>query len=78
MQNYSTIKKTISKEIVFFGTPDWIRTSGLQSRSYQAVKRKILAAQLFHPFCTNRGREYKKTENRCTTTTPGFFMGFSE
>ena len=23
---------------LLFGTPDWIRTSGLQSRSYQAVK----------------------------------------
>ena len=26
----------------FFGTPDWIRTSGLQSRSYQAVKLEAL------------------------------------
>ena len=25
-----------------FGMPDWIRTSGLQSRSYQAVSRKPL------------------------------------
>ena len=25
-----------------FGTPDWIRTSGLQSRSYQAVKPEAL------------------------------------
>ena len=25
-----------------FGTPDWIRTSGLQSRSYQAVKLEAL------------------------------------
>ena len=28
-----------------FGTPDWIRTSGLQSRSYQAVKPESTAAQ---------------------------------
>lgn len=27
-----------------FGMPDWIRTSGLQSRSYQAVKPEIPAA----------------------------------
>ena len=27
---------------VFRGTPDWIRTSGLQSRSYQAVKPEAL------------------------------------
>ena len=26
----------------YFGTPDWIRTSGLQSRSYQAVKLEAL------------------------------------
>jgi hypothetical protein len=36
-----------------FGMPDWIRTSGLQSRSYQAVKPGSLAAQGFGGYCTN-------------------------
>jgi len=33
-------KKPASRQV--FGTPDWIRTSGLQSRSYQAVKPEAL------------------------------------
>ena len=36
-----------------FGMPDWIRTSGLQSRSYQAVKPESLAAQWFGWYRTN-------------------------
>jgi len=28
--------------VILYGTPDWIRTSGLQSRSYQAVKPEAL------------------------------------
>ena len=31
-----------SKPVCSLGTPDWIRTSGLQSRSYQAVKLEAL------------------------------------
>ena len=31
--------------VILYGTPDWIRTSGLQSRSYQAVKPENPAAQ---------------------------------
>ena len=38
-----------------FGMPDWIRTSGLQSRSYQAVKPETAAAQWFDWDCTNLG-----------------------
>ena len=39
--------KTVSSDMLemVFGTPDWIRTSGLQSRSYQAVKPESPAAQ---------------------------------
>ena len=38
---------------VIFGTPDWIRTSGLQSRSYQAVNAEALMPQGFQWFRTN-------------------------
>ena len=38
---------------VFRGTPDWIRTSGLQSRSYQAVKPESPAAQGLGWYSTN-------------------------
>jgi len=37
----------------FSGTPDWIRTSGLQSRSYQAVKPESPAAQGLGWYSTN-------------------------
>jgi len=39
--------KTVSNDMfeTVFGTPDWIRTSGLQSRSYQAVKPESPAVQ---------------------------------
>ena len=36
-----------------FGMPDWIRTSGLQSRSYQAVKLESPAAQELGWYRTN-------------------------
>ena len=36
-----------------FGMPDWIRTSGLQSRSYQAVKPQTVVLQGFGGYCTN-------------------------
>ena len=32
-------------KLFLFGTPDWIRTSGLQSRSYQAVNAGTLMPQ---------------------------------
>ena len=41
-----------STEIIF-SAPDWIRTSGLWSRSYQAVKPETVAAQWFDHDCTN-------------------------
>ena len=47
------------------GAPDWIRTSGLQSRSYQAVKEKsqVLCGFQAHrtklaPICKNRGNPW--------------------
>ena len=36
--------------VIHFGTPDWIRTSGLQSRSLQAVKRETVGANGFVGF----------------------------
>jgi len=51
--NYLYERTTLNLSFkVVFGTPDWIRTSDLQSRSYQAIKRKTIAAQSFHRFCT--------------------------
>ena len=46
LQNRTNTKKDTQKRVFFrVGTPDWIRTSGLQSRSYQAVKPENPAAQ---------------------------------
>ena len=45
-------RDTLSR-VPLFGMPDWSRTSGLQSRSYQAVKRKCLYSCAFRCFCTN-------------------------
>ena len=55
-----------------FGTPDWIRTSGLQSRSYQVVKCETLAAQSLHRFYTIKDEEYKKAGSPCGARTPSF------
>ena len=38
----SSTKREPPEGWLSFGTPDWIRTSGLQSRSYQAVKPEAL------------------------------------
>ena len=35
-----------------FGMPDWIRSSGLQSRSSQAVKPQTVVLQGFGGYCT--------------------------
>ena len=58
---------------VVFGTPGWIRTSGLQSRSHQAVKRKNLGAQWFCWFWANFWRIAEKSRRRCGTTPPRIF-----
>jgi len=56
-----------------FGMPDWIRTSGLQSRSYQAVKPEILAAQGLDWCCTNFCHFEKKPRKPYRAGLPGFF-----
>ena len=44
--NFLHIKTASSNTLeTVFGTPDWIRTSVLQSRSYQAVKPESPAVQ---------------------------------
>ena len=40
----SAVLSVLHLSSTHFGMPDWIRTSGLQSRSYQAVKPEIPAA----------------------------------
>ena len=56
-----------------FGTPDWIRTSGLQSRSYQAVKPESLAAQGFDWYRTNFRHFEKKPRKPYRAGLPSFF-----
>ena len=56
-----------------FGTPDWIRTSGLQSRSYQAVKPESPAAQGLGWCCTNLRHFMKKPQKPCATRLLRFF-----
>ena len=56
-----------------FGMPDWIRTSGLQSRSYQAVKPESPAAQGFDWSCTNFRHFEKKPRKPCGARLPRFF-----
>ena len=57
----------------FSGTPDWIRTSGLQSRSYQAVKPESPAAQGFDWCCTNFRHFEEQPQNPYRTGLPRFF-----
>ena len=56
-----------------FGMPDWIRTSGLQSRSYQAVKPESLAAQWFGWYRTNFRHFEKKLRKPYRAGLPRFF-----
>ena len=56
-----------------FGTPDWIRTSGLQSRSYQAVNAGALMPQGFQWFRTNAEGKWSKAGSHCAAMAPGFF-----
>ena len=56
-----------------FGTPDWIRTSGLQSRSYQAVKPESPAGQRFDWYRTNFWHFEEKPQKPCKAGLPRFF-----
>ena len=56
-----------------FGMPDWIRTSGLQSRSYQAVKPESLAVQRFDWYRTNFRHFEKKPRKPYRAGLPRFF-----
>ena len=59
--------------LTLYGTPDWIRTSGLQSRSYQAVKPESLAAQWFGWYRTNFRHFEKKLRQPYRAGLPRFF-----
>ena len=56
-----------------FGMPDWIRTSGLQSRSYQVVKPESLAAQGLSWVCTNFRHFEEKPRKPYKAGLPRFF-----
>ena len=56
-----------------FGMPDWIRTSGLQSRSYQAVKPGSLAAQGLSWVYTDFRHFKEKPRKPCATRLLRFF-----
>ena len=56
-----------------FGTPDWIRTSGLQSRSYQAVKPQTVVVQGFGRNCTTFRHFGGKPRKPYRTGLPRFF-----
>ncbi len=62
-----------SSDYHYYGMPDWIRTSGLQSRSYQAVKPESLAAQGFDWCCTNFRHFEKKPRKPYRARLPRFF-----
>ena len=56
-----------------YGMPDWIRTSGLWSRSYQAVKPQTVVAQWFGGCCTNLRHFMRKLQKPCATRLLRFF-----
>ena len=57
----------------FSGAPDWIRTSGLQSRSYQAVKEEtqVLCGFQVHP--TNSAPKYENRGSPWHAWAPAVF-----
>ena len=59
--------------VTLYGMPDWIRTSGLWGRSYQAVKPESTAAQRFDHDCTNFRHFEEKPRTPCSTRLPRFF-----
>ena len=75
LQNRTNTKKDTQKRVFFrVGTPDWIRTSGLQSRSYQAVKPESPAAQGLGWCCTN----FRHFEENLGSLIGQGFRGFSQ
>ena len=69
----SAVLSVLHLSSTHFGMPDWIRTSGLQSRSYQAVKPETLAAQGLDWSCTNFHHFTKKPRKPCRARLPRFF-----
>ena len=63
-----------SGRVIHFGTPGWIRTSGLQSRSYQAVKGKTVVAQGFQLGCTNFPPFIENSRSHCGAMAPGILQ----
>ena len=60
--------------VILYGTPDWIRTSGLlQSRGYQAIKPKSPAAQGFGWCCANFRHCEEKPRKPYRARLPRFF-----
>ena len=59
--------------VILYGTPDWIRTSGLQSRSYQAVKPESPAGQGFGWCYTNFRHSEEKPRKPYRARLPRFF-----
>ena len=75
LQNRTNTKKDTLLRVFFrVGTPDWIRTSGLQSRSYQAVKPESPAAQGLGWCCTN----FRHFEENLGSLIGQGFRGFSQ
>ena len=58
--------------------PDWIRTSGLWSRSYQAVKPETAAAQWFDHDRTNFWPFEEKTSEALQGRASEVFRGSSQ
>ena len=73
LQNRTNTKKDTQKRVFFrVGTPDWIRTSGLQSRSFQAHPDKVLCFQGLYGFW----RECSSFLNDCKTIENTEEIGF--
>ena len=69
----SAVLSVLHLSSTHFGMPDWIRTSGLQSRSYQADKSKSPAAQGLGWCCTNFCHFEEKPRKPYRTGLPRFF-----
>ena len=70
---FDKLKRHASACLFLVGTPDWIRTSGLQSRSYQAVKPESPAAQGFGWCYTNFHHSEEKPRKPYRARLPRFF-----
>jgi len=70
----STVFSVLHLSSTHFGMPDWIRTSGLQSRSYQAVKGKTVVAQGFQLGCTNFPPFIENSRSHCGAMAPGILQ----